>query len=58
MEYCSTIIYVHVFKGSLLIEVLPGMVLASSPGHSHVFNVTRRKGGGLEFLRVTLKTWE
>ena len=30
--------------------------LASSPGHSHVFNVTRRKGGGLGFLRATLKT--
>ena len=28
------------------------LILALSPGHSHVFNVTP------PFLRVTLKTWE
>jgi hypothetical protein len=37
--------------------MIPVCVVASSPGHSHVFNVTRRKGKK-GFLRVTLKTWE
>ena len=27
-------------------ELLEGKIIASYPGHSHVFNVTRRKGGG------------